>query len=130
MEVDKINLEIQNDSVNAGEISDGYHTFNELYEHRIILFIAFCRVIKNRRPVWKSKAHSDGSVWDGWFILGVNDRPGKQITYHLPIDKWDDCHFMELSRAPWFDGHTSADVLKRISDFSLDNTSRYIKSNG
>lgn len=27
---------------NAGEVSDGYHTFDELYEHRVALFIALC----------------------------------------------------------------------------------------
>lgn len=30
----------------AGEVSDGYHTFNELYDHRIKLFITLCRVIE------------------------------------------------------------------------------------
>lgn len=111
---------------NPGEISDGYHTFNELYEHRIVLYIALCRYMKSMRIgmghgnegayVWKSRTHSDGSVWEGWFLLGIGTEPGEQITYHLPEKYWALCEFTELEQAPEFDGHTSADVLKRISN--------------
>ncbi len=101
-----------------GNISDGYHTFDELYEHRIVIYIAMCKGINllTDLPVWKSKKHSDGSVWDGWFLLGIHTEQGEQITYHLPESKWNDCNFAkELDCAPFFDGHTSADVLKRIA---------------
>ena len=30
---------------NKGELSDGYHTYNELYEHRMILFSIICTLI-------------------------------------------------------------------------------------
>ena len=70
---------------------DGYHTFDELYDHRITLYIALLRtqtkfsyIGAERRP-WRTKAHSDGSLWDGWFILGIGLEKGKQITYHLPL---------------------------------------------
>ena len=100
-----------------GQVSDGYHTFDELYEHRITLYIALCiRMAYFGVPVWKSNVHSDGTTWEGWFLLGIDVIEGKQITYHLPISKWDLCVFaMELPQAPPFDGHTSADVLKRIA---------------
>jgi hypothetical protein len=98
---------------NPGIISDGYHTFNELYEHRIVLYMAFCKSLEP--AVWKSKKHSDGSTWEGWFLLGIFEDKGKQITYHLPEKYWDQCQFKELDQAPEFDGHTSAEVLKRIS---------------
>lgn len=97
------------------QVSDGYHTFAELYEHRIILYITLCREL----PVecWKSKVHSDGSVWDGWFLLGINKKAGEQITYHLPVKYWNECWFAEtLDKAPEFDGHTSQDVLKRLME--------------
>ncbi len=115
-----------------GEISDGYHTFNELYAHRIELFIALCRQLARHRNfigqhsaeiigrveyeyVWRSQQHSDGSAIDGWFVMGIRSKKGKQMTYHLPIDRWEDCDFAEtLERAPEFDGHTSADVLERL----------------
>lgn len=103
-------------------ISDGYHTFGELYDHRITLFITLCKIIdkdpqyqNSDYAVWKSKKHSDGSEWDGWFILGIGYPSGSQITYHLPISRWTECLFItELPKAPEWDGHTSADVLERL----------------
>ena len=100
-----------------GSTSDGYHTFDELYDHRISLFLALCRHVDWHRPdyVWRSKQHSDGSAIDGWFVLGMGKLPGDQITYHLPLNRWGECNgFDELTRAPYFDGHTSADVLARL----------------
>lgn len=117
----KINNRIKGDGINTNLISDGYHTFGELYSHRITLFIALCRYKEGQgwngeaTGVWRSKKHSDGSVWDGWFILGINKLPGEQITYHLPDKEWDNCSFAEtLDQAPEFDGHTSSDVLERL----------------
>jgi hypothetical protein len=95
-------------------ISDGYHTFGELYEHRIVLFIALCRKLK--KNVWRSQTHSDGSRLEGWFILGIGYEQGEQITYHLPMSKWEETDFAEtLDKSPEYDGHKSADVLQRLS---------------
>lgn len=100
----------------VGLVSDGYHTFNELYEHRIVLFIALCKKMHETRTVWRTEFHSDGSRIEGWFLLGINTQMGEQITYHLPMRMWDECRFAsKCDRAPAFDGHTSADVLERIS---------------
>ena len=104
-------------AVDTNLISDGYHTFGELYEHRIELFITLCRICAEEfnSPVWVSDKHSDGTSFDGWFVLGIGIEPGTQITYHLPISKWDECFFAEtLDKAPEFDGHTSEDVLERL----------------
>lgn len=103
---------------------DGYHTFEELYEHRIVLYIALCSQLVvadedlgRTQIVWKSKAHSDGTVWDGWFVLGIFKTKGKQITYHLPMSYWDKTSFaQELEKAPEWDGHTSDDVLQRLKN--------------
>lgn len=111
-----------NEQIRAGcdtnQISDGYHTFGELYEHRITLFIALCKALQRFtiHLVWKSRKHSDGSAIEGWFVMGINQLEGNQITYHLPDSKWDETEFAdELSVAPKFDGHTSADVLERLA---------------
>jgi len=104
------------------DASDGYHTFTELYDHRITLFIALCRKMNDLYNFrgeglypWKSKLHSDGTGYDGWFIMGMNVTPGKQMTYHLPMSRWEETEFAEtLSKAPEWDGHTPADVLERI----------------
>lgn len=99
-------------------ISDGYHTFGELYEHRIALYIALARMVRKYGPkdVWMSERHGDGSRFDGWFVLGIGDKVGQQITYHLPMRRWEECsEFAEmLGRAPEYDGHTSAGVLERL----------------
>lgn len=96
------------------EVSDGFHTFNELYDHRCTLFIAFLTLLNN---AWYSDKHSDGSTWDGWFIAGVEIEEGKQITYHLPNKylKTVEGRLYYLEHAPEWDGHTSSDVLERIT---------------
>ena len=103
---------------------DGYHTFEELYGHRIALFVTLCRFVHNDEhrmlhdtPVWRSKFHSDGSSFYGWFIMGIGRNKGEQITYHLPLSKWDETDFAEtLDKAPEFDGHTPDDVLERLKN--------------
>ena len=106
------------------QVSDGYHTMDELYEHRIALFIQLCRaldhiarvaVVTRRDLVWRSKLHSDGGNYEGWFILGIGKETGTQISYHLPMKEWENTEFAEaLEKAPEFDGHTSKDVLERL----------------
>lgn len=94
---------------------DGYHTFDELYDHRITLYIALCRWVEPHWQVWRSKLHSDGTSFEGWFVLGINKEKGEQITYHLPMSRWDETDFAEtLEKAPDFDRHTPDDVLWRI----------------
>jgi hypothetical protein len=96
-------------SRDKGEISDGYHTFNELYEHRHMLFACICR----GQNAWKSKLHHDGTMFDGWFIAGIETEKG-QITYHIPLRLWDMYLCEELKKSPEWDSHTSNDVLDRI----------------
>ncbi len=102
--------------VSTNLISDGYHTFGELYAHRTRLFIALCRYIQFT-DVWRSKSHSDGTRLDGYFLLGIGFNAGEQITYHLEDEYWKDCAFAAtLSKAPPFDGHTPQDVLQRLAN--------------
>lgn len=108
-------------AADKGNISDGYHTFNEIYDHRITLFIALCYQFdadtecEPMFEVWRSKLHSDSSALEGWFVMGINTRAGEQITYHIPLERWDETNFVnERERAPEFDGHTSADVIARL----------------
>ena len=97
---------------NKGEISDGYHTFNELYEHRHMLFlhVLFC----NPDRAWRSDLHSDGTMFDGWFIAGLETDDG-QVTYHLPNRLLNAFrNVKKLEKAPEWDGHTSDDVISRL----------------
>lgn len=96
----------------VGEISDGYHTFNDLYFHRMILFSVICK--QNLDKSWKSKLHHDGTMYPEYFIVGVTTDLG-QFTYHYHERYWD--HFKsinELDRAPEWDGHTSFDVTRLL----------------
>lgn len=120
-----LNLKKQDYVVNGDDnmsVSDGYHTFEELYEHRIELYITLCRLLASNyklqvdgEGVWRSLLHSDGTAMEGWFVLGILTVKGQQITYHLPLSRWDETSFAKtLDKAPEFDGHTSDDVLKRL----------------
>lgn len=107
------------------QVSDGFHTMDELYDHRIALWIAVCSIVSQvnalfntPKDVWRSKNHSDGLPAFGgeWFVLGMGKAAGLQITYHLPIKRWGETEFAEtLEKAPEFDGHTSSDVLDRLA---------------
>lgn len=92
-----------------GKISDGFHTFNELYAHRMELFAVICH--QNHSRAWKSKLHHDGTMFDGYFIVGV-DTPLGQFTYHYQMDNWNKFDVIELDLAPEWDGHSSDDVTR------------------
>ena len=96
-----------------GELSDGYHTFNELYHHRAILFSVICNSMPDK--AWKSKLHDTGDMFEGMFIVGI-ETPHGQATYHYDIEPyWDIFRVKELERAPKYDGHTPNDAIERIS---------------
>ena len=111
-------LEIECD---VQQLSDGYHTFDELYLHRHMLYLAFLKYHSDHQGGWKSRLHHDGSGYDGWFQVGT-ELNGKQISYHLPDRLWDKAWWLkEYDRAPveW-DGHTSNDVLTRLGEWLGD----------
>lgn len=103
-------------------VSDWYHTFKELYEHRVTLFVSLCNHIERiwdmscwcGTVAWKSKLHADGTMYDGWFIAGIWERKWKTLTYHLPISEWNNMYIEEIPNAPEWDWHTSDDVIKLL----------------
>ncbi len=95
----------------AEDVSDGYHTFGELYAHRHALFVNLCLLQRDR--AFKSRKHDDGTEWEGWFILGLNTEYG-QITYHLPDRWWDHVDVPDVDGNVDYDGHSSSDVLLRL----------------
>lgn len=97
----------------TGETSDGYHTFDELYDHRARLFSVIVR--DHRELAWKSRLHNDGTMYDGMFIVGV-ETPEGQATYHYDVDPyWGIFDCEELDRAPEWDGHTPQQAIDRIA---------------
>jgi hypothetical protein len=76
-------------------ISDGYHTFEELYTHRCVCFIALVNSTEYGRK--KSELHEDGTSYEGWFIVqGYVE--GKQVAYHLPMVYRDLVVAMEVEK--------------------------------
>lgn len=66
----------------TGSTSDGYHTFDELYHHRAVLFSVIVATFPGRS--WKSLHHHDGTMYDGMFIVGI-DTPAGPATYHYDV---------------------------------------------
>jgi len=103
-----------------GQVSDGFHTFDELYTHRHLLFCALSHMAGLRRYApyrWKSRRHWWNGivehVWDGWFIAGI-ELSGRMITYHLPDACWNLFDGIERVDPPPHNGHTSQDVIERL----------------
>lgn len=108
----------------TGETSDGYHTFNELYHHRAVLFSVIVKAFPDQ--AWKSRHHSDGSMFDGMFIVGI-DTPDGPATYHYDLDPyWDMFRCKEVERAPEWDGHTAADAIERIGKLEPVRHGRWV----
>lgn len=92
--------------------TDGYHTFDELYHHRAVLFSVIVAMFRGRS--WKSLHHHDGTMYDGMFIVGI-DTPAGPATYHYDVEPyWDMFPCEVLDRAPEWDGHTPDDAIERI----------------
>jgi hypothetical protein len=96
-----------------GDISDGSHTFNELYDHRHILFCHLA--LKYRSLAFKTRLNHEKTAWDGWFIAGI-DLPNGQVSYHLPNKYWEMLPIKEVWYNENYDNHTSLDVLSRLTD--------------
>ena len=92
---------------------DDYHTMQELYDHRTVLFALICSKLYPELA-WKSEKHSDGTSEPGWFIAGL-ETPFGQITYHQKSKYWGIFDCKVLDKAPEYDGHTPGHVLTRLS---------------
>ena len=109
----------------TGETSDGYHTFNELYHHRAVLFSVIVKAFPDH--AWKSRKHHDGTMYDGMFIVGI-ETPDGQATYHYDVDPyWDMFKCKELEYAPEWDGHTPAQAIDRIGKLEPVRHGRWIQ---
>jgi hypothetical protein len=95
-----------------GEVNDGSHCFDELYHHRMVLFSVICNSHKDK--AWKSWLHDDGTMYDDYFIVGI-DTPEGQFSYHYHKDWWSYFDVPELEQAPEWDGHCSDDVARLMS---------------
>lgn len=96
------------------KVSDGYHTFEELYDHRHALFLFI--VQSYPKNFYWVKDH-----YEGWDLIS-GDLGHGQISYHVP-KSWR-LYFEQLIPERKiedhnYDGHTSINVLNRMR-FKLD----------
>lgn len=96
------------------DVSDGYHTFRQLYYQRMMLFATIVKQNKDR--AWKSLRHENGELCfgGGWFIVGI-DTPEGSYTYHYEDSYFSlfDCEELECGKH--WDGHTEEDVTRLLS---------------
>lgn len=96
-----------------GDMSDGYHTFDELYEHRILLFLA---CLKSGAFKAQSVCEDHFPGWD--VITAYTPEIHNQISYHVPVKYrpiYD--HLPRVTKEKQeehFDGHDSKLVAHRI----------------
>lgn len=117
MKVEEINKIIKtqkenDDNFSAKGVSDGYHTFDELYHGRMVMSALICNTYAD--VSWKSKQHDDGTMFDDSFIVGT-ETPEGSYTNHYPLKYWDMFKVIELEYARPWDGHTAADIGRLMS---------------
>ena len=106
-----IQKELTGDQTNR--ISDGSHTFGDLYFHRAVLFAALLKAYPDKS--WRSKIQSDGHGFPGYFLCGIQTPEG-QYTYHYQLSQWNLFDGVcELPESPAYDGHKPEDVTRLLS---------------
>lgn len=126
---------IKDSEIPIGQLSDGYHSFDELYEFRKVYnAVLFNEWVSDKRwlflpnaigghfkpkikyNVHKSWKHSNGELafGGGWFIVSAK-LPTGLISNHYKAEDWDLFRVPEVPQALYeYDGHTAEDVLERL----------------
>jgi hypothetical protein len=103
-------------SCETDRVSDGCHTFGDMYRVRSLLFIALMRQFPAQS--FRSLRHCDGSARDGQFLAGTVLPTGKQVSVHMREEFWPLLHGMPTpDLAPQWDGHGNQDALNRLEDW-------------
>lgn len=108
-------------------VTDGWHTFEELYNYRAIYNAGLVNMI-----VWakkhtvgsggfsdvdaiKSKKHFDGKkCYDGNYFIVVIKTPFGQISNHYKMEHWDKFNCRATKTAWKYDGHTMQESNARL----------------
>lgn len=113
----------------SGEVSDGYHTFDELYRYRMLYNALAATMLKyepSAMPPHKSRFHSDGEpcFGGGWFIVVfyLPTKDGlKQVSNHYEEADWNLFDIEERIRADEWDGHTPEEAAERMEAYLSGN---------
>jgi len=104
------------------DISDGYHTFKELYDYRMIYNALWLNDMDEnllkKYDVHKSWCHSDGEkcFGGGWFIVMV-ELPTGQVSNHYEAQYWGIFNIPEKEKANEWDGHTPQQAYERMINY-------------
>jgi hypothetical protein len=112
----------ESESEDAIEVSDGYHTMEELYDHRRALTVALANFInymgEEEVKAYKAQRHYDGTMFEGYFVVMIVRKDGThndQMSYHYSLEHWDEFKIPEYEIAPdQYDGHSSKEVIERL----------------
>jgi len=120
-------LKKQKEPEDKGEISDGYHTFNELYYYRMLYNAAFFNLLP-KEWVHKSKKHHTGEecFGGGWFVV-MAQLPTGQISNHYELKDWDLFQIPEKETADEWDGHTPQEAAERLYKYLLESSDEWIE---
>lgn len=95
-------------------ISDGYHTMDELYDHRRALNIALFNSLNELYgragmhmfvpKVFKAKNHHPNSdpIFPGYFIVFAVGKQGIWTSYHYELKYWDNFKIRETQNSPFY----------------------------
>ena len=122
--INRVVAESKDGKKDMGEVSDGYHTFNELYYYRMLYNAAFFNELAKNTSirVIKSKRHSDGELCFGdsdTFIVQAQ-LPTGQVSNHYHMKDWDKFHIDEVEMADEWDGHTPQQAAERLEKFIME----------
>lgn len=108
--------------VENSEVTDSYHTMQELYDMRLALCVNLFNAmsltdegrIMGQPFVVKSKLHNDGTMFPSYFVIAAF-LDNRQISFHYKLEHWDKFQIPEVKQVMWeYDGHTSKDVIERL----------------
>lgn len=115
-------------------ITDGQHTFGDLYHHRAVLTALFANQVREWEKTYelslnkgwidqsqydtlsqlcgvvRSKKHADGTMFTGYFIVHFST-PAGDYSYHYPITEWDLFdNIRTVDKVGEYDGHKPEDI--------------------
>lgn len=129
--INQILQDMKKEGIDIDQVSDGWHTFKELYDFRLAytalaLNSLYAKEIHgpsggNFSQIHKSWKHHDGEWCFGeekkWFIV-VAVLDGKPISNHYKAEHWGLFKIPEVEKSVVpYDGHDAYDVLKRIFEY-------------
>ena len=111
--INKSILILKKHGFSTKDISDKWHTFDDLYYHRMMLTQALSVPLMD--IAWKSKLHADGTMFEDSFIIGFSSEEHGDYTYHYDLKYWDLFTVKEVPNAPEYDGHKPEDIGRLVS---------------